>query len=251
MTKKYFIPQFLLLCLFITSCGEANYEPQEYISTNLNDERIELSKEIFNKLKKEHYLKNFVNEDFNKEYIEALIKRLDENKLYFLKPEINEFYQKANAYDGRSFDIDLSYSIINLYFKRLILFSEFQISLIEKDSFNLQLDDYIDIYYEDNELPQADENLKKLWRDETKNDFLVAMMSDTLSEDPKKGLIKRYKNRIRRIQQQNEEDVFSIAVNSLANQFDPHSSYLSPRSAEDFDMNMSLKLEGIGALLGA
>ena len=69
MTKKYFIPQFLLLCLFITSCGEANYEPQEYISTNLNDERIELSKEIFNKLKKEHYLKNFVNEDFNKEYI--------------------------------------------------------------------------------------------------------------------------------------------------------------------------------------
>ena len=77
------------------------------------------------------------------------------------------------------------------------------------------------------------------------------MMSDTLSEDPKKGLIKRYKNRIRRIQQQNEEDIFSIAVNSLANQFDPHSSYLSPRSAEDFDMNMSLKLEGIGALLGA
>ena len=51
MTKKYFIPQFLLLCLFIASCSKANYEPQEYISTNLNDERIELSKEIFNKLK--------------------------------------------------------------------------------------------------------------------------------------------------------------------------------------------------------
>jgi len=150
-----------LLCLFIASCGKANYEPQEYISTNLNEERIELSQEIFNKLKKEHYLKNFVNEDFNKEYIEALIKRLDENKLYFLKPEIEEFYQKASAYDGPSFDIDLSYSIINLYFKRLILFSEFQISLIEKDSFNLQQDDYIDIYYEDNEWPKADENLKK------------------------------------------------------------------------------------------
>jgi len=56
VTKKYFIPQFLLLCLFIASCGKANYEPQEYISTNLNEERIELSQEIFNKLKKEHYL---------------------------------------------------------------------------------------------------------------------------------------------------------------------------------------------------
>jgi len=150
------------ICLALISCGNSTYEPQEYISTNLNDERIELSQEIFNKLKKEHYLKNFVNEDFNKEYIEALIKRLDENKLYFLKPEIEEFYKKANAYDGPSFDIDLSYSIINLYFKRLILFSEFQISLIEKDSFNLQQDDYIDIYYEDNEWPKTDENLKKI-----------------------------------------------------------------------------------------
>ena len=61
MTKKYFIPQFLLLCLFIASCSKANYEPQEYISTNINDERIELSKEIFNKLKKEHYLKSSIN----------------------------------------------------------------------------------------------------------------------------------------------------------------------------------------------
>jgi carboxyl-terminal processing protease len=76
-------------------------------------------------------------------------------------------------------------------------------------------------------------------------------MSETLSDDPNKVLLKRYKNRIRRIQQQKEEDIFSIAINTLSNQFDPHSSYLSPRSAEDFDMNMSLKLEGIGALLGA
>ena len=68
-------------------------------------------------------------------------------------------------------------------------------------------------------------------------------MSETLSDDPKKVLIKRYKNKIRRIQQQKEEDIFSIAINTLANQFDPHSAYLSPRSAEDFDMNMSLNLK--------
>ena len=171
MSKKYFIPQFLFLCLFIASCSKANYEPQEYISTNLNDERIELSKEIFNKLKKEHYLKNVVNEDFNKEYIEALIKRLDENKLYFLKPEIKEFYQKANAYDGSSFDIDLSYSIITLYFNRLILFSDSQLSLIEKYSFNLQQDDYIYMYYDENDWPKAEEHLNKLMKDEPKNDI--------------------------------------------------------------------------------
>ena len=65
-----------------------------------------------------------------------------------------------------------------------------------------------------------------------------------------KTIIKRYLNRIRRINQQKEEDIFSLAINLLINQFDPHSSYLSPRSAEDFELNMSLKLSGIGALLG-
>ena len=60
---------------------------------------------------------------------------------------------------------------------------------------------------------------------------------------------KRYRNRLRRISQRNEEDVFSIVMNSLAGLFDPHSSYFSPKSAEDFEMTMSLNLEGIGALL--
>ena len=65
-------------------------------------------------------------------------------------------------------------------------------------------------------------------------------MSESSSSEPNSDLIKRYKNRIRRINQQKEEDIFSLAVNILTNQFDPHSSYLSPRSAEDFDVNMSL-----------
>ena len=141
--------------------------------------------------------------------------------------------------------------IINLYFERLLIFSEYQIKLIEEDSFDFTKEEFIDIYYEDNQWPESEFHQKKIWRNETKNDLLVALMSETLSDDPKKVLLKRYKNKIRRIQQQKEDDIFSIAINTLTNQFDPHSAYLSPRSAEDFDMNMSLKLEGIGALLGA
>lgn len=145
----------------------------------------------------------------------------------------------------------LAYLVINLYFERLVAFSEYQIKLIEKNSFDFTKDEFIDIYYEDNQWAKSEALLKEIWRNETKNDLLVALMSETLSDDANKVLLKRYKNRIKRIQQQKEEDIFSIAINTLTNQFDPHSSYLSPRSAEDFDMNMSLKLEGIGALLGA
>ena len=239
------------ICLALISCGDSNYEPEVYISTNLTEEKIVLSKEVFKKLKKEHYIKNFVKDDFNINYFNALIDRLDENKLYFVQSEIDNFSEESKKYAENFFDIDLAYSVINLYFERLVAFSEYQIKLIEKQKFDFTKDEYIDIYYEDNQWSRSESDLKEIWRNETKNDLLVALMSDTLSDDPNKVLIKRYKNRIRRIQQQKEEDIFSIAINTLANQFDPHSSYLSPRSAEDFDMNMSLKLEGIGALLGA
>ena len=239
------------ICLALISCGNSTYEPEVYISTNLTEEKIILSKEVFKKLKKEHYIKNFVKDDFNINYINALIDRLDENKLYFVQSEIDNFSEESKKYAENFFDIDLAYSVINLYFERLVAFSEYQIKLIEKQKFDFTKDEYIDIYYEDNQWSKSESDLKKIWRNETKNDLLVALMSDTLSDDPNKVLVKRYKNRIRRIQQQKEEDIFSIAINTLANQFDPHSSYLSPRSAEDFDMNMSLKLEGIGALLGA
>ena len=239
------------VCLALISCGNSTYEPEAYISTNLTEEKIVLSKEVFKKLKKEHYIKNFVKDDFNINYINALIDRLDENKLYFVQSEIDNFSEESKKYAENFFDIDLAYSVINLYFERLIAFSDYQIKLIEKQKFDFTKDEYIDIYYEDNQWSKSESHLKEIWRNETKNDLLVALMSDTLTDDPNKVLIKRYKNRIRRIQQQKEEDIFSIAINTLANQFDPHSSYLSPRSAEDFDMNMSLKLEGIGALLGA
>ncbi|MDA0976509.1 MAG: carboxy terminal-processing peptidase [Proteobacteria bacterium] len=233
------------------SCGNSTYDSQEYISTNLTEEKINLSKEVFKKLKKEHYIKNFVKDDFNIRYIDALIDRLDGNKLYFIESEITNFKEESNQYLGNSFDIDLAYLIINLYFKRLLAFSEYQIKLIEKNSFDFTKDEFIDIYYEDNQWAESEALLKEIWRNETKNDLLEALISETLSDDANKVLLKRYKNRIKRIQQQKEEDIFSIAINTLTNQFDPHSSYLSPRSAEDFDMNMSLKLEGIGALLGA
>ena len=121
---------------------------------------------------------------------------------------------------------------------------------MDEYEFNFSKEEYLDIFYEDNQWMYDSESLKDLWRLETKNDLLIANMSDSASSSPREDLKKRYLNRVRRINQQKEEDIFSLAINILTNQFDPHSSYLSPRSAEDFDMNMSLKLSGIGALLG-
>ena len=222
----------------------------DYNSINLSKNKEDLSSEIYTKLESDHYLRNKDKTNFNRKYIEALIERLDKNKNYFMQDEINNFIERSKSDNKDDFDIELGYELINLYFEKLIQFSRFQIELVENNEFDFFKDEYLDIFYEDNKWALTPEDLEELWRLETKNDLLIASTSDSSSSKPTADLLKRYKNRIRRIHQQKEEDIFSLAINTLSNQFDPHSSYLSPRSAEDFDLNMSLKLNGIGALLG-
>ena len=240
MTNYKFL--FLFFCTFVFS--------NEYINIELSDSKKSLSKEIFKKLEKEHYLKKINKDNFNERYIKAIFEKLDKNKTYFTKEEFEFFLSKSMQNNSDYFDIGLAYDLINLYYKKLIDFSDYQIYLLDEYEFDFSKEEYLDIFYEDNQWVYDNESLKELWRLETKNDLLIANMSDSASSSPREDLKKRYSNRVRRINQQKEEDIFSLAINILTNQFDPHSSYLSPRSAEDFDMNMSLKLSGIGALLG-
>ena len=232
----------LLLCSFVIA--------EEYVGIELSDSKKELSQEIFRKLNNEHYIKDIDKDNFNERYFEAIIEKLDKEKNLFIEKEVQSYIKKSRDVIDGDFDIKLAYELINLYFDRLTDFFEYQIDLIEENTFDFSKKEYLDIYYEDNQWQSNFNDLYKLWKLETKNDLLVAKLSDSSNSEPSNELIKRYKNRIRRITQQKEEDIFSLAINILSNQFDPHSTYLSPRSAEDFDVNMSLKLNGIGALLG-
>ena len=232
----------LLLCSFVIA--------EEYISIELSDSKKELSQEIFKKLNNEHYIQEIDKDNFNERYFEAIIEKLDKEKNLFIEKEVQSYIKKSRDVIDGDFDIKLAYELINLYFDRLTDFFKYQIDLIEENTFDFSKKEYLDIYYEDNQWQSNFNDLYKLWKLETKNDLLVAKLSDSSNSEPSNDLIKRYKNRIRRITQQKEEDIFSLAINILSNQFDPHSTYLSPRSAEDFDVNMSLKLNGIGALLG-
>ena len=236
---------YFLIFIFTINVSAYDYEPIE-----LSENKKDLSKEIYLKLEKGHFVKNKDKTNFNERYIKAVLKKLDKNKNYFTADEVNKFLEQSKLKGDGDFDIELAYDLINLYFEKIIKFSKFQIELVENDNFDFNKDEYLDIFYEDNKWALAGSDLEKIWRLETKNDLLIAKTSDSSSSKPNEDLIKRYKNRIRRVSQQKEEDIFSLAINTLSNLFDPHSSYLSPRSAEDFDVNMSLKLSGIGALLG-
>jgi carboxyl-terminal processing protease len=100
-------------------------------------------------------------------------------------------------------------------------------------------------------MPWADDTseLDDRWRKRLKNQALSLKMADKAPEEIPITLERRYQNQLNRLDQYNAQDVFQIYANTLAEQYDPHTNYFSPRRAENFDINMSLSFEGIGAIL--
>lgn len=228
----------------------ANVVYSDYANIDLSDDKELLTKEIILKFQKEHYVKNITRSTSNEEFIISLLDRLDDTKSYFLKHEVEDFIASASEAES-TYDFKLAFKITNLFYERLINYSNFQINLIENNNFDLLKAEKLDIFEDDNKWLADIEELKLLWKKQTKNDYLSLVISDSPPDKPEENLVKRYKNRIKRVSQQKEEDIYSLVTNVLTKEFDPHSSYLSPKSSEDFDMDMSLKLEGIGALLGS
>jgi carboxyl-terminal processing protease len=217
------------------------------IKPTLKNQKIQ--KEIIKKLKEDHFFKVNNIEDINNIFHEKLIESLDPSKVYFTKLE---FEQYGNNLNDESFDLNNSFRILNKYFNRLVEATSYQIEILKDFNFDFSKSEYMDIYSDDNEWKSSFTELRKEWFLLAKNDLLNEILDEDLSDetDSKQIIIDRYERRIRRITQRTNEDYFSIIMNNFTSQFDPHSAYLSPKSAEDFDMQMSLSLEGIGALLG-
>jgi len=93
--------------------------------------------------------------------------------------------------------------------------------------------------------------LRDLWQDLSTNDVIQLMLAGNSLGESVEKTIKRMNNQLNYFQQTRGEDVFNIFVNSIASIYGPHTSYMSPKTSEDFDINMSLSLEGIGALLSS
>ena len=242
ITKNLFLLSFFGISLLASS---------DKVNFSISEKYQGLSSEIFNNISSHHYTREIDEKSFNNLYIEALLEELDGNKNLFLSYEIRSFKRKSTNYkkNSENFDINLAYEILNAYFNRVIEISEYQIKLAKKDSFNLSIDEDIDIFYDDNEYASSMLELKERWRKTTKNDFIISVLAKDEEDEIISNLTNRYERRIKRVLQRKDEDIFLLAINIMTRQFDPHSTYLSPYNAEDFEIDMSLKLGGIGALL--
>ena len=232
------------------------------INIPASDEKLDLCQEIYQKMTNEHFFNDKDLSSINYEIFDALVNQLDSQKIYFTENEISSFKKKFYKFDNPmgyqkkyvrsrlcSIDLKSKFAFINLYFNRLIEATNYQLKEVTKKNFGFTKDEIIIIDNDQKKWQRSKFELRKTWKRLAKNDVLTSMLAEKELDEATETIQKRYKNRLRRISQRNEEDVFSISMNNLTSFFDPHSSYFSPKSAEDFEMTMSLKLEGIGALL--
>lgn len=198
-----------------------------------------------------HYKAIDVDGEFADKVIKQFLYYMDYNKSIFTKSEVDEIYANRDRIIRAILLCDLSYpyELYNISTKKRYQKYSFFVKTIEEDKLDLTTDDSVEFNRKDADFLPDEAALKKQWINELKNDYILQLLADKTKEEAKKRILRRYNAALAKLAQIKSEDVFSIFENSFATAIDPHTSYLSPDDSENFNDNLNLSLEGIGAVL--
>ena len=201
--------------------------------------------EIVQILNRNHFKKNI--EISEGEVIGNFFINLDKEKIIFSLDEVDSLSQEFE----NIFDVEKIFDIYRFYSDRSLELINHQKEIISNifNSNDLNTIDFVDKSREDKKRFASLDEIKKYQTLIIKNEFISILLSNTNFENAKNKLLKRLDNRIKSLNRIKSDDIFSLYTNSITSLYDPHTNYLSPKSQEDFEINMSLSLEGIGAIL--
>lgn len=204
-------------------------------------------------LKRHHYNKPPLNDARSAKIFDSYIEMLDPARSYFTAGDIGEFKAWRTQFDDflRNGNLEPGFAIYKVQLERLRDRLQYALSLLDKgvDSFDFTLDEELLVDRENAAWPKDEAELDDLWRKRVKDEVLRLKLAGKEPKAIEELLTKRYKAQLSRLEQTRGEDVFQTYINAFAQSYDPHTQYLSPDNAENFDINMSLSLEGIGAVL--
>ena len=208
---------------------------------------------LVTELEENHYVDRRYNDAMSAAHLETYLERLDPSHLYFTASDVAEFQTYSTRLDdlGRQGELSPAFTIFDRYEQRasdrLALVIANMGAIVSGLDFGK--DEYIDSDPTERDWAVDTAELDDRWRKRLKNQVLALKLAEKPLQEIAPTLVKRYENQQNRLSQYNEQDVFAVYANALTSQFDPHTSYFSPRRAENFDIDMRLSLEGIGAVL--
>lgn len=234
----------------VTSVDEKTEgELPELSSTPLMQNEARLIVEMLETM---HFESEEISPESFSELITHFMEALDYNKLYLLEEHENHFAEKyGNAlgfklrYQG---DLNAAFEIYSLYRDRAIERVAWVLKQLERE-WTFDGDEFFVYDRSESPWPSTEEEANELWRLRIKYELLQEILNEKTQDEAKERITKRYNRMLRSIYELDKKDVQEIFLTSLTKMFDPHSSFLSSDTLDDFNISMRLKLIGIGAML--
>lgn len=249
MIKKLFI--ILLVSLCFLNSNLANDTTKIILKThNAEPYQGELFRLIGQVVSNLHYRKFPIDDKLSAELLENYIKHLDPLHLYFIEADVEAFNQYKYTLDddlltGKA---DAGFVIYNKYQTRLEERINFTFDLL-KTALSFDTNDSFLYKREEVKFAKSIGELDKIWINKIKYELLALKTDGKDLKYCSESLKKRYTNLYKQLSKTKAVDVFSFYANALTEITDPHTNYMAPRQADDFNTTMSLSLEGIGATL--
>ncbi|APE97721.1 tail-specific protease [Pseudomonas hunanensis] len=256
ISMKHFLPSTALAVMIglgsLTLGGNAA-AANKWDSLQPDRDEIVASLNVVELLKRHHYSKPPLDDARSVIIYDSYIKLLDPARSYFTAADIAEFDKWKTQFDDflKSGNLDPGFTIYKRYLDRVKQRLDFALAELNKgvDKIDFTTKETLLIDRKDAPWMKDQAELDDLWRKRVKDEVLRQKIAGKEPKQIQETLTKRYKNQLARLDQTRAEDIFQAYINTFAQSYDPHTNYLSPDNAENFDINMSLSLEGIGAVL--
>nr|WP_290694421.1 carboxy terminal-processing peptidase [Halomonas sp. UBA3074] len=216
------------------------------------DEQRQAAVEIADSLRYGHYADINFDDAWSQDAFQRYLDILDGQRAYLLRSDIEPYrHLETNMADALfNGDLDDAFSLYNTFSDRQRTRLESLLAELDEGlDFNFESNERLEIDREDAPWASRQSELDELWRKRLENDALTLALTDQDNEQIETNLRQRYEGQLTRLEQTEAEDVFGVLMAAVTGSIDPHTGYLSPRQGESFDIQMSLSLEGIGALL--
>ena len=253
---KHFLPSTalaMMIGLGSLALGGNAAAANKWDSLQPDRDEIVASLNVVELLKRHHYSKPPLDDARSVIIYDSYIKLLDPARSYFTAADIAEFDKWKTQFDDflKSGNLDPGFTIYKRYLDRVKQRLDFALAELNKgvDKIDFTTKETLLIDRKDAPWMKDQAELDDLWRKRVKDEVLRQKIAGKEPKQIQETLTKRYKNQLARLDQTRAEDIFQAYINTFAQSYDPHTNYLSPDNAENFDINMSLSLEGIGAVL--
>jgi carboxyl-terminal processing protease len=249
--NRWLAPSMLIALLVLTGSAQAPANTQLPAGSVVPSERHRaVARRVGSMLEGMHYSGSKLDDRLSGIVYTRYLESIDGQHSSLLASDVADFEQYKLRFDDmiRSGDVDPAFAIFARFQQRNRERIKFAISQLDKEP-DWALNETFEFDREKAPFAATSGELDEFWRKRVKNDALSLLLTGKSWDEATKLLKKRYETTLKRIDQVSSDDVFESLMNSYARAYDPHSSYFSPRSSEEYRIQMSLNYDGIGASL--